>query len=189
MATPRRTKKAPAPKRKPAPPPAARPSTTNLLEGFGPVRWADTVKELTRAQGLTRSSMVGWHELPQPWALPSGEPLVIELQFDKTTGRLLRIRASWHGDAEDGSFDAWQTGEAPRTFEALLDAMGCTLTGHLRYQCDPAKAGQMATLGEGDGDLYRGPGDVTVSTFLNYDPPEFSITFEPKAPDSADTRG
>lgn len=176
MTSPARKTKRRAPAREPAPPRTPRPGTTNLLEGFGPVRWSDTAAELTRTQGLTRSSLVGWHALPEPWALSTGEPWMIEVQFHDS-GRLLRLRATWSGD-EDGSFVAWESGEAPRVFEALLASMGCTLTGPRRFQSDPARAGQLATLAEGDGDDYQGPGDVGVSTFLNYDPPEFVLTFE-----------
>ncbi|MFO0604272.1 MAG: hypothetical protein U0324_13905 [Polyangiales bacterium] len=181
----------PTPKRKPAHKPAhkpapelaalARPSTTDLLEGVGPVRWGDTEARLTREQGLTRSSMSGWRLLPRPWVTSSGDPLVIELKFHAGSGRIEALRATWYGD-EEGAFDAWFTGEAPRRFETLLASMGCALTGHQRFQCDPAKAGEVATLGEGDGDVYRGPGDVAVHTWLNFDPPEFVLSFEPPAP-------
>lgn len=171
-------------KRKPvraaAPEAPTRPDARDLVEGVGPVRWNDTEAQLTRELGLIRSSMVGYRLVPRPWVLSSGEPMVIELRFHAGSGRIEELRAAWHGD-DDCNFDAWFAGDAPRHFEALLTAMGCTLTGHQRFQCDPAKAGEIATLGEGDGDVYRGPGDVVVHTWLNFDPPEFVLTFAPPA--------
>lgn len=166
--------KAPSPTR-------AREVTTDLRVGFGPVRWVDTEATLTRATGLTRSSMSGWKEIPTGWSLRDGYLFAMELRFHADSGRLLSLQATWRGD-DEGNFDAWFTGDAPRVFEDLLASTGCRVVGHGRAQSDPAKLGQIGTLGEGDGDVYEGPAGLTVTTFLNFDPPEFALTFTPPRP-------
>lgn len=158
-----------------------REATTDLRVGFGPVRWIDTEATLTRTVGLTRSSMSGWKEIPAGWSLREGYLLAMELRFHADSGRLLTLQATWRGD-DEGNFDAWFSGDAPRVFEDLLASMGCRVVGHGRAQSDPAKLGQIGTLGEGDGDVYEGPAGLTVTTFLNFDPPEFVLTFTPPLP-------